>query len=132
MLRFVLWRVAQFPLILAVIYLLTFLLAWVAPGDPFEGERKLDPIAKRQLQQQFHAENWYTFLAYYPRNMVVNGDLGPSLFYKEWSVNDILGASLPVSLTLGVFAITVAATSCSKWIVSGQAINTSPLPRVPS
>ena len=108
MLKFVLWRVAQFPLILAVIYLLTFFLAWVAPGDPFEGERKLDPIAKRQLQQQFHAEHWYTFLAHYPRNLLLKGDLGPSLFYKEWSVNDILGASLPVSLALGLFAITVA------------------------
>jgi len=110
MLKFVLFRVAQFPLILAVIYLLTFLLAWVAPGDPFQGDRKLDPIAARQLREQFHAENWYTFLGYYPLNLLRSGDFGPSFDYPEWSVNDILASALPVSVTLGLFAMLLALT----------------------
>ena len=110
MLKFVLVRIAQFPVILAVIYLLTFLLAWVAPGDPFQGDRKLDPIARRQLVQQFHAEHWYTFLAYYPANLVLHGDFGPSIEYPEWSVNDILASALPVSVTLGLFAMLIAMT----------------------
>ncbi|MCL4221664.1 MAG: ABC transporter permease [Phycisphaerales bacterium] len=35
-------------------------------------------------------------------------DLGPSLYYEDWSVNEIIGSSLPVSATLGVFAILIA------------------------
>ena len=33
MVRFIAWRCVEVPLILAVIYVLTFLLAWVAPGS---------------------------------------------------------------------------------------------------
>ena len=108
MTKFVLWRLAQFPLILAVIYLITFLLAWAAPGSPFDQpDRQLDPIAKRQLERQFHADHWYTFLGYYPWRML-HGDLGPSLEYKGWTVNDVLKASLPISITLGIFAMVIA------------------------
>jgi oligopeptide transport system permease protein len=106
--RFLLTRLAQVPLILLVIYLITFALAWAAPGDPFENEKKLDPIAARQLRSQFHAETWYEFLGYYPYQLIRHGDFGPSIEYGEWSVNDILAASLPVSMTLGLFALAIA------------------------
>ena len=108
MAKFILWRLAQFPLILLVIYVITFFLAWVAPGTPFEQtERKLDPVALEQLKTQYHAQHWYTFLTFYPWKML-HGDLGPSLVYKGWSVNDILRASLPISVTLGLFAMAIA------------------------
>jgi len=106
--KFLLWRLIQFPFILAVIYLITFLLAWVAPGNPFEQtDRKLDPVALAQLQKQYHAEHWYTFLGYYPLRMV-HGDLGPSMAYKGWTVNDVMRSALPVSVTLGLFAMAIA------------------------
>ena len=108
MTKFILWRVAQFPLIIAVIYLITFLLAWVAPGSPFDQpDRALDPVAKKQLQEQYHATHWYTFLGYYPWRML-HGDLGPSMVYKGWTVNDVIRTALPVSITLGLFAMTIA------------------------
>jgi len=108
MTRFVLWRLAQFPLIIAVIYIITFLLAWVAPGSPFDQpDRKIDPIAKEQLERQFHAAHWYTFLGYYPWRML-HGDLGPSMVYKGWSVNDVMKTSLPVSITIGLFGMEIA------------------------
>jgi len=50
MLNFIAWRIAQFPLILAIIYLITFLFVWVAPGSPFgQGERQLNKQAKEAL-----------------------------------------------------------------------------------
>jgi len=108
-LRFIAFRLLQFPLILAVIYLLTFLLAWAAPGSPFENpERKLDPIAQHQLEKQFHAEHWYKFLAFYPANVLLHGDFGPSMSYKGWSVNDVLSSALPVSMALGLTALVIA------------------------
>ena len=108
MYKVILYRLLQFPLILAVIYLLTFLLAWVAPGDPFVNERNMDPIVVENLKKRFHAESATQFLTYYPYNVIRHGDFGPSMNYREWSVNDIIFASLPVSVTLGLFALTIA------------------------
>lgn len=109
MLRFITWRLLQFPLILAVIYLITFLLAWVAPGSPFERtDRKLSPVVLEQLEKEFHADHWYGFLAYYPRRVLLTGNFGPSMEYLGWSVNDILESSLPVSIALGLAALAIA------------------------
>jgi len=106
--KVILYRLLQFPLILAVIYLLTFLLVWVAPGDPFVNEKNMDPIVVETLKRRFHADNAGQFLAYYPVQVLTRGDFGWSMQYREWSVNDIIRSSLPVSVTLGLFALVVA------------------------
>src|SRR3954468_2679513 len=98
MFKIILYRLLQFPLILAVIYLLTFLLAWVAPGDPFVNEKNMDPVVVETLKRRFHADNAWEFLGYYPLR-VMQGDFGWSMQYREWSVNDIIGTALPVSVT---------------------------------
>lgn len=108
MLRFIVARIVQFPLVLAVIYLVTFLLAWVAPGSPFEGEKKLDPVVLDRLRQEFNAESAPQFLMHYPRRILFHGDFGPSLLNQELSVNEIIGAALPVSVTLGLVAVLLA------------------------
>jgi len=108
MLRFIAWRIVQFPLILAIIYLLTFLFVWVAPGSPFgQGERQLNEQAERALKRKFHAESAVQFLAFYPKQVLTTGDFGPSMQYAEWSVNDILKSALPVSIALGLFALVI-------------------------
>src|SRR5688500_9054022 len=118
MLNVIAWRLVQFPLILAVIYLISFFFVWVAPGSPFgQSERKLNEITERALKQKFHAQSWQQFLGYYPYNIVRHGDFGPSMQYGEWSVNDILFRSLPVSITLGLFALTIG-------VIAGVTIGT--------
>lgn len=108
MLNHILWRLAQFPFILAVIYVVTFLLAWVAPGTPFETtDRKVDPQALHALKERYHSETAMQFLGHYPKQLL-KGDMGPSLFYKGRNVNEILADALPVSLTLGIFALVLA------------------------
>jgi oligopeptide transport system permease protein len=109
MLKFIAWRLVQFPLMLAAVYLITFLLAWVVPGSPFERtDRKLDPRVAQAMQEKLHAQSAWTFLRWYPWNLVTKGDFGPSLNYEEWSVNDILKTALPVSVTIGLFGLTFA------------------------
>ena len=108
MLRFIGIRLLQLPLILAIIYLLTFTLAWVVPGSPFEGERKLNPVVIERLKRDFHAESAVSFLTFYPRNILTTGDFGPSFEYPEWSVRDVIGDSLPVSVSLGLMALAIA------------------------
>jgi oligopeptide transport system permease protein len=118
MLNVIAWRLAQFPLILAIIYLISFFFVWVAPGSPFgQSERKLNEVTERALKEKFHAESWHQFLRQYPKQIVLHGDFGPSMQYHEWSVNDILRRSLPISVTLGLFALTIA-------VVAGVAIGT--------
>jgi oligopeptide transport system permease protein len=108
MLKVILYRLLQFPLILAVIYLLTFLLAWVAPGDPFANERNVDPVISQVLKEQFHADKPFKFLRHYPYRILVHGDFGWSMQYREFSVNSIIKSGLPVSITLGLFALVLA------------------------
>ncbi len=109
MLRFVTYRLLQFPLILAIIYLVTFALVWWAPGDPFsQPDRQIDPATIAQLRQEFHADSPWKFLAYYPWRLITRGDFGPSMAHREWTVNEIMGDALAVSVTLGLFAITLA------------------------
>jgi oligopeptide transport system permease protein len=105
--KVIVYRLLQFPLILAIIYLITFLLCWVAPGNPFTNERNLDPVVEQAMKDQFHASSPGEFLAYYPMQILLHGDLGKSMKYREWSVNDIVRQSLPVSVTLGLFALIV-------------------------
>jgi ABC-type dipeptide/oligopeptide/nickel transport system permease component len=109
MAKFIAWRVIQLPLILAVVYLITFALVWVVPGSPYENnDRALSEAAKNDLKARFHAQSWEQFLTYYPWQIIRHGDLGPSLSYEGWTVNDILKSSLPVSMAIGLVGILIA------------------------
>lgn len=109
MTRYIISRLVQFPLILAVIYLGTFFMTWIAPGDPFQQtERRLDPRVLDERRRQLHAEHWYTFLPHYTGRVLFHFDFGPSLQNQVFSVNEMLGTALPRSLTLGTVAIIIA------------------------
>src|SRR4029079_15698476 len=87
MLRFVVFRILQFPLILGIIYLVTFAMVWIVPGSPFgQSDRKLDPMAEKLMKERFHADSSAKFLAYYPKQIITKGDFGRSMQYQEWSV----------------------------------------------
>ena len=108
MLRFVLARILQFPLILAVIYLLTVALVWIAPGDPFQAmSEKIDQAKVEALQQQYHTDTFFNFITHYGSRVFV-GDLGPSLAQQGYTVKGIIGEALPKSLAIGALAIVFA------------------------
>ncbi|MGN6626556.1 MAG: ABC transporter permease [Tepidisphaeraceae bacterium] len=108
MIKLIAYRTLQLPLILAIIYVITYLLVWVAPGSPFAGERNIDPAVEASLKHDFHADSAWQFLGYYPWQIIRHGNFGASMQYKEWSVNDIIRASLPISVILGMFAMGIA------------------------
>jgi oligopeptide transport system permease protein len=108
MLSFLAKRLWQYPLILGVIYVTTFLLVWVAPGTPFNtSERTLTPEVEAALRQKFNAESAFGFLTYYPVQMI-QGNFGPSFSNPNQDVQEIIGDRLPVSAVLGTFAVTIA------------------------
>ncbi|MDT9598682.1 ABC transporter permease [Sphingosinicella rhizophila] len=95
------------PTLLAVITL-TFFMMRAAPGGPFDSERKLAPDVLLQLEQKYGLDRpiGHQYLNYL--GGVMQGDLGPSLRYKSKSVRDIIADGLPVSATIGGFALLIA------------------------
>lgn len=110
MLRLILWRLVQFPVILGVIFAVTFTLAWILPGDPLERAEGRRPPLEIQLamKQQYRLDDPLAFAAIYLKDVFTKLDFGPSLQYRDQRVSDILASGLPVSAALGLAAILVA------------------------
>jgi oligopeptide transport system permease protein len=96
------------PLML-VISFLAFCLVRLAPGGPFDRERApASPEVERALQAKYHLDE--PLLKQYARYLggVLRGDFGPSMKYRNHSVNDIIAQGLPVTLLLGFLAFCLA------------------------
>jgi oligopeptide transport system permease protein len=106
--RFISFRLLQaIPVILAVITM-TFFLVRIAPGGPFDSEKAVIPEVKAALEAQYRLDqplfNQYT--AYL--GDLAQGEFGPSFKYPGRSVNELIGAGLPVTAELGLYALLVA------------------------
>lgn len=102
-------RIAFLVPLLLIISFLAFMLVRVAPGGPFDKERApASPEIERNLKAKYNLdkpllEQYWIYL-----KGLMKGDFGPSLKYRNHSVNDIIAQGLPVSLTLGVLAFLLA------------------------
>src|SRR5690348_7463637 len=94
----VLWAVAS----------LTFILLRLAPGGPFDSERKLPPEIIANLEAKYHLNEplWEQYLRYLAG--IARGDLGPSYKYLDRGVTEIIADTLPTSALLGTLAVTFA------------------------
>jgi oligopeptide transport system permease protein len=107
MLKYLAKRFGQSLVVLFVVITITFFLVRLAPGDPFSGERAMDPYIKRQLMAHYGLDRpavaqYFTYLGH-----LVQGDLGPS-YINPRTVNEIIADSFPVSAQLGGIALLVA------------------------
>lgn len=109
MLRFVLRRLGDGGLTLAALVTLTFFVMRLAPGGPFSKSRKMSPEVLANIQQAYHLDEpvWMQFGRYVWG--LLRFDLGPSTRFRDYSVTDILASGLPYSLTIGFWAVIVAA-----------------------
>ena len=85
-------RLLQLPVILAVVFVMTFTLVWVIPGNPLERPEGRRPPAEVQqaMLKQYNLHSPWAFAGGYLTNVLFRGDLGPSLQYRDQRVNDIL------------------------------------------
>jgi oligopeptide transport system permease protein len=86
-----------------------FFMMRAAPGSPFDMDRKLSPEIEKNVLAAYGmnkplGEQYVDYLG-----NVLQGDLGPSLKYRDKSVLDILKENYEVSLKLGLSAILIAA-----------------------
>lgn len=96
------------PLLL-FISLLAFWLVRVSPGGPFDRERKpASPEIERQIAAKYHLDEPVGRQSLRFLGALAQGDLGPSLKYRNHTVNELITQGLPVSLTLGALAFCVA------------------------
>lgn len=108
MLRYTIKRVlAMAPVLLAVITM-TFFLVRLAPGGPFDADRRVPPETLAQLERAYNldAPLWKQYVDYLAG--VVRGDLGPSFKKPSRTVREWIALRLPVSLELGSYALLVA------------------------
>jgi ABC-type dipeptide/oligopeptide/nickel transport system permease component len=111
MVRYVLSRLLQAIPTLLLISFLTFIMGYLAPGDPIRmilGERS-DPQAVAQVRRELGLDQpWYVQYGRFVWN-AVRGDFGISL-YNRRPVGDIIRESFPATATLAVLAILLAIT----------------------
>jgi oligopeptide transport system permease protein len=84
----------------------------IAPGGPFDSERKLPPEVLANLEAKYHLDE--PVVQQYGRYLgsIARGDFGPSYKYLDRGVSEIIAETLPTSALLGglalIFALLVA------------------------
>ena len=139
MAAFLFRRLAGLALVLLCVVTITFCMIRLAPGSPFDRDRKIAPAIERQLRLKYHLEgpagradgralagklglgpggqdalgDAGSFLQQYFDYLrdLLRGDLRISIQYRNRTVNEILAQTLPVSLALGSLAFLVATTA---------------------
>ncbi|WP_028863309.1 oligopeptide ABC transporter permease OppB [Psychromonas aquimarina] len=127
MFKFILKRVLEAIPTMLILITVSFFLMRFAPGSPFSSERTLPPQVMENINAKYGLdkpvfEQYTTYLT-----NVIQGDLGPSFKYKDFTVNELVSAALPVSAKIGsvafVFAVvfgvavgTIAALRQNTWL----------------
>jgi oligopeptide transport system permease protein len=93
---------------LLMLVTVAFFLIRVAPGGPFDSEKLLPPEVEANLSARYHLDE--PVLQQYFRyvGQIAALDFGPSYHYKDWTVNELIAQSFPVSLTVGLSAMVLA------------------------
>ena len=93
---------------IACTYVITFVLAVSLPGNPFQqGQHRLSPEVELALRARYSMDNNWAYFAQF-MTTALQGDFGPSFSYNDWTCNQIIAASAPVSMMLGLAAILLA------------------------
>ena len=108
MLSYALRRIAGVLPTLLVIVTLSFFIVRLAPGGPFDQEQTLNPQVRANLERLYGLDR--PLPVQYARYLraLAHGDFGPSLSQRDFTVKELIGQRLPVSVTVGLLAIAVA------------------------
>jgi len=93
---------------LLVIITIAFFMMRLAPGSPFDTDRALPEAIEQNIRAAYGLDK--PLIAQYGDYLfgVLQGDLGPSLKYRDKTVADILAEGFPVSFVIGLSAIILA------------------------
>lgn len=109
MIAFILRRLAVAIPTLLLLIVVSFLLMHAAPGGPFTQERALPPQVLANLNAKYGLDlPLWQQIARYVWGIVAHFDFGPSFVYPDRTVNQIIAAGFPVTLTYGGIAFVLA------------------------
>ena len=87
---------------------LAFFLMRVAPGGPFDLERPLEASVMENLKRVYQLDQpLYVQYGSYLWNLL-HGDMGPSFYWRDFSVRELFAKALPISMKLGATALLLA------------------------
>lgn len=108
MLSYALRRLAAVVPTFLLIVAAAFFLMRAAPGGPFDEEQTLPPDIAANLQAAYGLDQpVHVQFARYLEGLL-HGDLGPSFRLKDFSVAELIGRGLPVTLAIGAAALVLA------------------------
>ncbi|MEN8172675.1 MAG: ABC transporter permease [Chloroflexota bacterium] len=110
MTKFIIRRLLMAIPVIFLMILATFVLVHAMPGGPFDaiGQRAMPEHIRNLLERRYGLdkplyEQFFTYLF-----NVIKGDFGPLFRQPSQTVNDIIAQTFPVSIQLGLMAVTVA------------------------
>lgn len=108
MIAFILRRLLTALPTLFVVITISFVLMRIAPGGPFDLEHPLDAKVMENLRSIYQLDRplYAQYLTYL--GALLRGDFGPSFYFRDFSIGELLAQGLPVSMRLGACALGLA------------------------
>ena len=93
---------------LFIIVTLAFFMMRIAPGGPFDSQRRLPPEIEHNVEAAYNLDKpvYEQYFIYLDR--LAHFDLGPSYKYKDFTVAQLIETGLPVSARIGISAMLIA------------------------
>ena len=93
---------------LFIIVTISFFLIRLAPGGPFDLERPLEAKVMENLRRIYQLdrplyEQYWLYLS-----ALARGDLGPSFYFRDFTIAELFARGLPISMRLGFTALALA------------------------
>lgn len=108
MLGYILRRLLGAIPTLFIMISLAFFLIRAAPGGPFDTEKNLSPEIQANLDRIYHLDEPLVHQFGCFLWNIMHGDFGPSFQYQDYTVNELIRAGFPISIQLGLSAVTIA------------------------
>ncbi len=105
MLRYLLRRSVGAVPTLLVLITISFFMMRIAPGGPFDANRKATAEIIANLNRAYHLDE--SLVEQFGRYLwgVLRLDFGPSFKYRDYTVSELIWQGFPVSFELGMWAI---------------------------
>lgn len=93
---------------LFLIVALAFFMMRLAPGGPFDGERKLPPDIEMNMKRAYDLDKPVHVQFFKYLGGVLRGDFGPSFKNKDFTVSQLIAVGAPISARIGLSALLIA------------------------
>ncbi|AWX99326.1 oligopeptide transporter permease [Marinomonas primoryensis] len=108
MFTFISKRILEAIPTLLILITVSFFLMHSAPGSPFSSERTLPPEVLANINAKYHLDEPVINQYFYYLGGLLQGDLGPSFRYKDFTINELIAQSFPVSAEIGIWSFLIA------------------------